>query len=243
MTNNNGNTNIRIRKTGHIIILELNRPHKANAYSEAMLNEIDAQLHTFNSSDQSKVIIITGAGDNAFCGGADLNELKEKTFESALDLKSAAVFGRLSSLNKITIAAINGAAYGGGLELALSCDIRICSENATFAFPEINHGLIPAAGGTQRLAEITSKGKAKELILGGYIWKSQDAISTGLVSQVISSDRLLQEALSLAERIASKNSLALRLAKQAIDSASSSVAAQRLEKVSEALLYELKNKR
>lgn len=230
------------RHQGSVLWLTLNRSNKSNAYNQTMLNELDLLIRNFEMDKTANVLVITGSGEKAFCAGADLKEIAGKTYESALDLKSANLFMFLSKLKKVTIAAINGAAFGGGLELALSCDLRICSTNATFAFPETGLGLIPAAGGTQRLQKVVGKGNAKELILAGEVWDAEKAMSKGLVNKVAEPDQLQILTQTWADNIALKDELALMLAKKAIDIEDDNVPGYLVEKISEALLYQIRHK-
>jgi enoyl-CoA hydratase len=229
-------------KNGPVRWIKLNRPQKANAYNQEMLTELERSINEFEMDNKSKILVITGSGNRAFCAGSDLKEIQMKNYKSALDLKSAHIFKAIAKSTKITIAAINGAAYGGGLELALSCDLRVCSSNATFALPETELGYIPAAGGTQRLTGLVGKGRAKAIILGGESWDAVEALNAGLVNKIVPNDKLEMAAQSWAEKIASRNTLALRLAKQAIDLNDNDSAGHLIEKLSEALLYELNNK-
>jgi enoyl-CoA hydratase/carnithine racemase len=150
------------------------------------------------------------------------------------------VFQRLSRFPKVTLAAINGPAVGGGLELALACDLRIAADTATFSFPEPDLGLIPAAGGTRRLTEAVGRAKAKELILGGRQWSAEEALRFGLVSELCARDDLSCRAQTWAERIARRHPTALLLAKRAIDLDIGGSAGYSFESVAEALLYELR---
>jgi enoyl-CoA hydratase len=185
-------------------------------------------------------VVVYGAGDRAFCAGADLTEVGETDWRSAVNLRSAEVFSQISRCPKVTLAAVNGAAVGGGLELALACDLRIAADNASFSFPEPQLGLIPAAGGTQRLAQAVGKARAKELILGGQVWQASEALRFGLLSEVTAPEQLLPKARQWVGRIASRNPVALQLAKTAIDLDSSNSPGYSFESVAEALLYQLR---
>ncbi len=223
--------------------IELNRPDKANAYNDALLNNLSSALDQMEADREVRTLVITGAGNRSFCAGADLNEMKQKDFTDALNLKSAKIFAALAAYSKVTIAAINGAAAAGGLELALACDIRISSEKARFFFPETKLGLIPAAGGTHRLSQVVGIGRAKELILGGRVWLAEDALRFGLVSEVVSRDALLALTQQWGEGIGQRDQLALQLAKKAIDFKTSYNLELGFEAVAEALLYQVKIKK
>ena len=231
---------VRTWKNDSVGFVELHRPDKANAYNHELLSELESSFRKMEDDKEICTIVITGAGKRCFCAGADLNEMKAKRFADALNLQSAKVFSFIASFSKVTIAAINGAAVAGGLELCLSCDFRICVENAKFSFPETKIGLIPAAGGTQRLPQIVGLAKAKELILGGCVWDANNALNSGLVNAVVPNSELLIRAQAWGKKIGNRDQLALRLAKQAIDQKTSYASISFYEEIAEALLYNLK---
>jgi len=234
---------IRTWKEGRVGYLEIHRPEKANAYNQALLLELARSLDQMEGDRTVRTLVIYGAGNRSFCAGADLEEMQIKDYSDALSLTSSRVFAAIASYPKVTVAAINGAAVAGGLELALACDIRICSEQARFFFPETKLGLIPAAGGTHRLSQVVGIGRAKELILGGGVWSAEDALRCGLVSEVVPPDALLACAQKWGERIGQRDPLALRLAKKAIDLRTSYNLESGMEAVTEALLYQLKERK
>lgn len=231
---------IRTWKQGQVGFMEIHRPDKANAYNQAVLNGLESALGRMEADNDVAVLVICGAGERSFCAGADLDEMQQKGYSDALNLKSSKVFSYLASYPKITLAAINGAAVAGGLELALACDLRICSGNARFFFPETKLGLIPAAGGTHRLPKVVGISRAKELILGGRVWLAEDALSVGLVSDVVSSSELMLRAQQWGEEIGQRDPIALRLAKKVIDSGTSYNIESSYESIAEALLYHIK---
>lgn len=196
--------------------ITINRPDVRNALSTQVLGDIRGALAEFRYDDEVGVVVFTGAGDRAFAAGADINELRERTFLDALASLMQAVYDEIEDYEKPTIAAVNGLALGGGCELAMACDIRIASENARFGQPEVNLSIIPGAGGTQRLARLVGKGKATEMILTGEIIGAEEAHRVGLVTRVISSDELVAAVRETARSIMSKGPLAIRLAKLAI---------------------------
>jgi len=220
--------------------IQLNRPEKANAYNRAMLDALAAHVERLAADPEVRVIIVCGAGDRAFCAGADLAEVADRDWHAALNLRSAEVFSLLSRCPRVTLAAVNGAASGGGLELALACDLRIAAQNARFWFPEPELGLMPAAGGTQRLSQVVGRARAKELILGGRVWEADEALRFGLVSELTGPAELLPKAQQWAERIARRHPLALELAKRAIDLDSGGSAGHGFESIAQALLYHLR---
>ena len=198
---------------GTIII---NRPDVRNALSTQVLGDIREALADFRHDDRVRVVVFTGAGDRAFAAGADVKELRERTFLDALASIMQAVYDEIEDYEKPTIAAVNGLALGGGCELAMACDIRIASENARFGQPEVNLSIIPGAGGTQRLARLVGKGKATEMILTGEIIDAEEARRVGLVTQVVQPDGLMDAVRETTRAIMSKGPLAIRLAKLAI---------------------------
>lgn len=220
-----------------IAMIRLNRPSRANAYNSEMLNLIESAVRTNLATGKIHALIITGSGERAFCAGADRDELRTRRAEDGLDLRSREIFEYLAALPIPTVAAINGAAIGGGLELALACDIRVCAPTAKFSFPELSFGLSPAAGGMDRLPPAIGKSRAKEMILFGREIDAPTALDWGLVSYVC--DDYEAKALALAEWAAAQDSLAMRLSKRIIDSNENS-GRLNLNGVTQALLYERK---
>ncbi|WP_165385268.1 enoyl-CoA hydratase/isomerase family protein [Pandoraea sp. XY-2] len=146
----------------HICILQLNRPERANAYNTALLESLLAALQEIKSQPALRALLICGAGERSFCSGADREELKGRCFKDGIELLSRVVFDQLAELPIPTVACINGAAIGGGLELALACDLRVCSPGAIFALPELSLGLTPAAGGIRRLPTLIGLGEPRK---------------------------------------------------------------------------------
>jgi enoyl-CoA hydratase len=177
-------------------------------------------METLNCEESVRVVIITGKGEKFFAGGADIDEfqaLTQETGKTWIQFWQEEVFVKIHHSPKIVIAAINGFALGGGCELALSCDVRIAAENAKLGQPEVNYGIIPGAGGTQRLPRIVGVGQAKELIFSGDIIDAQEAFRMGLVNRVVPGNKLRDEVQLLVEKISAKGPIALRLAKEAIN--------------------------
>ncbi|MEW6259143.1 MAG: enoyl-CoA hydratase/isomerase family protein [Thermodesulfobacteriota bacterium] len=231
---------VHCRRAGKVGYIRLDRPRKSNSYTRAMLGELGRCLDEMEGDPAVRVVVIQGTGNRAFCAGADRVEISRSDYRHALNLFSARMFSRIAEAPFVTLAAINGAAVGGGLELALACDLRIASENAFFAFPEPSLGLIPAAGGTHRLPKTVGITRAKELILGGVTWQASDALAYGLINQVVSAEKLEMEVERWVERICRLDPLALRLAKKALNASSRFVEGQDLETVIQALLYHLR---
>lgn len=211
--------NILVEREDRIAIITLNRPQVLNALSQATVDELDAAIDELGADESVRAIIITGAGDKAFAAGADIKELH--ALSSATE--AAEFIGRrhrflfkLARLPKPVIAALNGYALGGGCELALACDIRIAAETAHLGQPEINVGMIPGTGGTQRLLRLVGPGMAKYLILTGDHISAEEALRIGLVEKVVPPEKLMDEAKALATKLAAKPPIAIALAKQAI---------------------------
>ena len=211
--------NLLFNITDHIATITLNRPNKLNALNAALLQELQEALNTVAQDSEIRVLIITGAGERAFCAGADIDELHGITPEKAgaFMLLGQRIFNDIETLGKPVIAAVNGYALGGGCELAQACDLRVASISARFGQPEINLGNIPGWGGTQRLPRLIGAARAKELIFTGELLEAEAAERMGLVNRVTTPEELMPAARSLAAKIAEKGPIALRLAKWAID--------------------------
>lgn len=202
-----------------ITTLMLNRPGAANSLSRKMLLELQAALAVCKSDISVRCVILTGAGNAAFCAGADLKErmgMTESEVSAAVKLIRDTI-NQLESLPKPVIAAINGAAFGGGLEMALACDIRIAAQTAKLGLTETSLGIIPGAGGTQRLPRIIGRGRAKELIYTARRVEAEEALQIGLVEYVVPDEFLLDKALYIAGQIARNAPIAVEQAKIAID--------------------------
>ena len=202
---------------GRVAVVTVNRPEVLNALSTELLEELLAAFRGLADDDECGVAVLTGAGDRAFIAGADITELATKTplmarrySEHGQDLSHL-----LETMRKPTIAAVNGFALGGGCEMALACDLRFASTTARFGQPEINLGIIPGWGGTQRLARASSVGFAKELVLTGRMVNADEALERGLVNAVFEPDELLERTLEIAQGIAAKSPIALAYAKEA----------------------------
>ena len=212
--------NILVETSNRISFLTINRPDKRNALNQATRDEMTHALESLTRSAESRVLIITGAGDKAFIAGADINEFEGQTaVTQRAAMKGLRIFSAIEEFPKPVIAMINGFCLGGGLETALACDIRITSDNAKLGQPEINLGIIPGGGGTQRLTRLVGEGKAMELILTGDLIDAAHAKEIGLVNDVVPISALRDTVVNLANRIAEKSPIALRMAKEAVKSA------------------------
>lgn len=206
-------------KSEGIATITINRPQALNALNEETLKEISSRIADAKQDENIRVIVFTGAGDRAFCAGADLNMMKGKSAYKGMHLSyiGQRLTLEIEELEKPVIAALNGYTLGGGLELAMACDLRIASENAQLGQPEVNVGLIPGWGGTQRLPRLVGKGKAKEMIFTGGRIDAKTAERLGLVNKVVPLDQLKSVVKEFASEIMSKPPIAIELAKQLIN--------------------------
>lgn len=193
-----------------------NRPEVHNALNDETVQELLVGMERIEQDDQIRVIIFTGVGEKSFAAGADINEIKECEPLDVFRNSMTRLYRMIETSKKATIAAINGYALGGGLELALACDIRIASLNAKIGLPELNLAVIPGAGGTQRLSRIVGKGIAMDMILTGEYLLAEEAKAIGLISNIVTQENLLDTAKEKAKRIAKKGPLAIQMAKLAI---------------------------
>ena len=214
---------ILVERRNGVAIITINRPEKRNALNIQTRLEGAAVLDELRADDSVRVVVFTGAGDKAFVAGADIAEFANRTAITQREVMlDRSLFNAIDGFPKPVIAMINGYCLGGGCELALACDIRIASERASFGQPEINLGIMPGGGGTQRLTRLVGEGKAMELILTGAIIDAQTAFTIGLVNHVVPADQLETKTMEIASRIAEKSPIALRLAKEAVKIASRS---------------------
>jgi len=211
--------NIRYRADGGVAVITFDRPKALNALSAELLEEFADALKTVDGTEEIRVLILTGAGEKAFVAGADITELAtyDPLQAKAFSATGHRVIGMLQQLAIPVIAAVNGYALGGGCELALACDFIYASENAMFGLPEINLGIIPGFGGTQRLPRQVGKNRAKEMIFTGNMITAAEAERFGLVNRVVRPEVLLEEAHKTADVMAAKGRASLRAAKQAVN--------------------------
>ena len=214
---------ILLERRERVAVITINRPEKRNALNIQTRAEGAAALDELREDESVRVVVITGAGDKAFIAGADISEFAGRTAVSQRDVMlGRSLFTAVDTFPKPVIAMVNGYCLGGGCELAMACDLRIASDKASFGQPEINLGIIPGGGGTQRLTRLVGEGKAMELILTGDIVDAQTAHAIGLVNMVVPAPDLEAKTMELANRIAERSPVALRLAKEAIKAASRS---------------------
>jgi len=210
--------NLLLEKDGHMALITLNRPEVRNALDPKTWAEIRSAVRKCRFDKDVRVVIITGAGGKAFASGADIRSLKEREVLEVLKSESQESLNDIENLDVPVIAAIDGFALGGGCELAMSCDIRIATSRSKLGQPEVNLGIIPGAGGTQRLQRIVGIGKAKELIFTGDLISAREAKEIGLVNKVVEQpEDLLPAAKEMAQKIIAKGPVAVSLAKAAIN--------------------------
>jgi len=203
----------------HVALLTLDRPAFRNAIDYALVLELADALERLDTDEGCRCIVITGAGGRAFAAGADVRELAAETRDTLTDEDGFAAWDRVPRVRTPTIAAVRGWALGGGCELAMMCDMIVAGDDARFGQPEIRLGIIPGLGGTQRLVRAVGKAKAMELVLTGRILDAAEAEACGLVTRVVPAAEVLGSALELAETIAGMSPVAVRAAKDAVDSA------------------------
>ncbi len=205
-----------LERREHVALVTLNRPDALNAMSPDMFDALEARLDEIDADDGIRAVVLTGAGGKAFCAGADISTMRTADPQRAREwaARGQGIAARIEDLAAPVVAAVNGYALGGGCEIALACDIRICSENARFGQPEVTLGIPPGWGGTQRLARATNIGFAKELVLTGRMVGAEEALRAGLVTHVHPPDALLDAALELAGTIAGKGRWAVAEAKR-----------------------------
>jgi enoyl-CoA hydratase len=212
------NSSILVEVHGRVGLIRLNRPRSLNALDSTLLSELMAALSGFDQDAATGAIVISG-DERAFAAGADIKEMAEASAVEMLQRDSISTFDGIRGIRKPVIAAVSGWCLGGGNELAMSCDMIVASETARFGQPEINLGVMPGAGGTQRLTRAVGKAIAMEMVLNNRTLTAGEALNYGLVNRVVPVERYLEEAIQLAEEIAGRAPLAVRLAKQAVNHA------------------------
>jgi enoyl-CoA hydratase len=237
--------NIRVDVADGIATLTIDRPTVKNALDRETVAECHTALETFERDETVGVLIVTGAGESSFVSGADINDIRQRTRSDGLAAISSSLCARVERFARPTIAAINGYALGGGCELALACDIRVAADSAKFGQPEVGLGIIPAAGGTQRLPRVVGMGWAKHLILTGEIIDAKQALEIGLVTAIMPASQLQLRVRELARRILRQGPLAARLAKAALNAAArvDLDSGLLIETLAQAICYESDDKR
>jgi enoyl-CoA hydratase len=214
-----GGKELLFEKRGAIGYLTFNRPDKLNAFNFALIELLEKYLYEIERDKELRVIILTGAGDKAFIAGSDISELKKRTgFTGWLNSRiRQGLFRFLEDLPQVSIAAINGYAFGGGVEIAMACTFRIASEKARFGQTEANFGLIPGGGGTQRLCRLVGETRSIEMILTGKTIKAWEALKIGLVNRVVPHDELMKECERLADRIIELDPYPVKIVRELVE--------------------------
>ncbi|GAB6171583.1 enoyl-CoA hydratase-related protein [Paradesulfitobacterium aromaticivorans] len=231
--------NLLLEYDGEICVVVINRPEVRNALNRETWAELSQVTEQLQRDEKVRIIIFTGAGDKAFVAGADVAALKDRSLIETFYNENQAVLSKLAAVDKVTIAAINGFALGGGCELAMACDLRVASENAKLGQPELNLGILPGAGGTQRLTRLVGIGKAKELILTGEAIDAAEAWRIGLINKVVPVGKAVDAAKEMARKILNKGPLAVRVAKSVLDWGSNTSLDQGLilERLAQTILF------
>lgn len=213
-----GLENILFNKKKQVGFITLNRPEVSNALNHDLFMELDEVIEKIRIDSEIRVVIITGAGEKAFASGADVNEVITLDILSGWENSRShqIILNKLERLAKPSIAAVNGHCFGGGLELAMACTLRIASDKARFGLPEVSLGLTPAFGGTQRLTRLVGRGKAAEMILTARLIDAQEAFRIGLVNQVVSGEELIPKVSEMADSILKNGPVAIRVAMELI---------------------------
>jgi enoyl-CoA hydratase/carnithine racemase len=223
-------------RDGNVALLRLNRPEARNALSPELMEKLASELERLDPDPEVRCVVIAGS-EKAFAAGADIKAMAERSFAEALRHPAASFWRRLAAIKTPMIAAVSGYALGGGCELALACDMIVASDTAKFGQPEINLGIIPGGGGTQRLARVLGKQRTMQLVLTGERFDAATALELGLVNKVVEGSGWLEEAMALAATVAERPPIASRLAKQAVLAAEETALSAGLE--NERRLYEL----
>lgn len=209
-----------VTKTDKTAVVTINRPQQLNALNGETIGALSATMKALESDDSVRAIILTGSGEKSFVAGADIKEFANYSVEEGKALAKRGhdqLFDLIENLQKPVIAAVNGFALGGGLELAMSCHVRVASDNARMGLPEVSLGVIPGYGGTQRLPQLVGKGKAMEMIMTAGMIKAEDALQWGLVNYVVSQDQLMEKCAEIASKVAVNSGVAIAAAIRAVN--------------------------
>ncbi len=229
---------LNVRTEDAVAFLELHRPQARNAINLELIRELGVQLDALAADDQVRAVVLSGSGDQAFASGADISELKDRTHREAFFALNASLFQKLEDFPRPVIAAIEGYALGGGLELALCCDLRVASRTARVGLPETTLGIFPAAGGTWRLPRLIGLGRAKELVFTGRILEAEEAYGLGLFERLTDPGQAMEVATALARQIAANAPLAVQVAKLALNAMARTGDPGPIEKLGQGLLFD-----
>ena len=236
--------NLLVSVEGGVASVVLNRPEVRNAIDRAMIDDLHRAFDDLAARDDVNVVILSGAGGKAFAGGADISQLRERKSREALMAINARLFQKVEEFPAPTIAAVTGFCLGGGCELAMACDMRVAGRSSKFGQPEVALGIIPAAGGTQRMPRLVGLGRAKEIILTGRMVDADEAGRIGLVNHVVDDDQVMAKAREIADAIAGQGRLAVRLAKVSLNASSRTGqdTGFLVEQISQAVLFDSADK-
>lgn len=237
--------NILVQKADGVMWVTLNRPETRNALDAQTLTELDSMFSQVEFDNEIKVVVIQGAGGKSFAAGADIKQLYEREILEVFSSSMQGLYSKIESCSKVTIAVVNGYALGGGCELALACDIRIATKKAKFGLPELNLGIIPAAGGTHRLSKIIGKGRALDMILTGKVIDGEEAERIGLVSYFTNEGALSEKIEDVVSNLMNKAPIAVQLAKYSIHKGATldSGTAMWIERLSQAVAFSTQDKK
>ena len=213
-----GYTNVLVRREGRVGVIQLNRPQALNALNSALMDELVAALQEFDADPEVGCIVVTGS-EKAFAAGADIKQMAQASVVEMIDSPFIGYWDKLGRISKPIVAAVSGWCLGGGCELAMACDLIVAAESAVFGQPEINLGIIPGAGGTQRLTRAVGKSIAMDMVLTGRRLSAQEALQYGLVARLLPNEGFAAAAAAVAAEIAAKSPIALRIAKEAVNHA------------------------
>ncbi len=234
---------VTVRREERLACVRLDRPEKRNALDQEMIDQLHAALDEIEGATDVEFVIFESGLDKAFVSGADIAQLRDRGAIASLARINARLFDRIESLPMPTLAAVRGFALGGGCEFALACDFRVAGRSSRFGQPEVSLGIMPAAGGTQRLPKIVGLGRAKDLVLTGRIIDAEEAERMGLVLEVVDDDDLDAAARHWAARVMANGSLAVRMAKMALNASfEGGAVGHQLESVGQAVLFESEDK-
>lgn len=235
-------TTLELSRSGAVGTVTLARPEVRNAINLRMVEELTGLLDELALDETLRALVFTGEGEKSFAAGADIEELRTRGAPEALQAVNGRLFQKIEDFPRPTLAAIRGFALGGGLELALACDLRIAGRSARMGLPEVSLGIYPAAGGTSRLPRLVGLGRAKELIFTGRLISAEEALGLGIVEQVVADDTVLATAQAVAETIAQHAPLAVRIAKLSLNAAARGADTAAVERLGQAVLFESKDK-
>jgi enoyl-CoA hydratase len=234
---------VKVNVSDHVAHVELNRPEVRNAINLEMVQALTQALDELARRDDVRALVLSGAGGKAFAGGADIAELRERTHREAFFAINATLFQKVEDFPRPTIAAVEGYALGGGLELALACDLRVGSKAAKVGLPETGLGIYPAAGGTWRLPRLVGLGRARDIVFTGRILEAEEAYAIGIFEYLVEAGGALDSAMATARKIAGNAPLAVQVAKVSLNALARGADPRSVEQLGQALLFDSPEKR